>query len=384
MHIKWKNIVYVLVVCLLVFAVVQQVGILVGNIRNVTAFTENDEATKEEIAEEEVSKEEGKADNSNDKKVFNNEFFKIIMKKSIPAMELGYKKNGEEKGGLLSAIFAATTKINMKDPKTLLSSQIPMLEKYEPDDVEITVEEQKAFNELTQKPMNDEKTEVATTMPSRAKLDNKEPLVLIYHSHATESFMESDQTKIEYSSPYRTLDKSKNMVKIGEEIKNILEKQYGIKVIHDTTLHDYPDYNESYSRSLKTVEKQVKENPSIKYVFDLHRDGLNDTPKNREKTVTVFGEQKSAKVFMVVGKDNFNAQQNMQFAQKIQNNLKNKQPELTQPIVARENRKYNQFVSDYAALIEVGSNLNTLEEALQASVPLGHVIGEVIVNQEKK
>ena|SRR5690554_5005805 len=166
------------------------------------------------------------------------------------------------------------------------------------------------------------------------------------------------------------------------EVKKILEEDFGINVIHDTTLHDYPDYSVSYTRSLKTAERILKENPSIKYVFDLHRDGLTETPKNRELYLTVFGEQKTAKVSMVVGNDNFNSEQNKKFAQKIQSKLNQNYPGIGRSIIDRNNRKYNQFVSDYAALIEVGSNLNTLEEAIEATKPIGKVLGEVILEEE--
>jgi stage II sporulation protein P len=345
---------------------------------------------KEQIIDIEDKKEESEIAKSNieieEKDIFTNDFLKIIMKKTIPMMELGYKINGEDKANnILFSIFSLTTKINLKDPKTLLSAQIPMLESYEPDDVDITLEDQIAiYDDLAQKPMNDE--EIITNnnaTEANTKLNNDDPLVLIYHTHTTESYTSSSKTKIDYISPWRTLDESKNMTRIGKEVKSILENQYGIKVIHDKTVHDYPDYSVSYTRSLQTIEKVLKDNPTIKYVFDLHRDGLTNTKKNRDNYVTVFGEQELAKVMMVVGNDNFNSDQNMSFAQKIQNKLDDKYPGITKDLLNRDNRKYNQFVSDYAALIEVGSNLNTLEEAVEASKPIANVLGEIITELEE-
>ena len=119
------------------------------------------------------------------------------------------------------------------------------------------------------------------------------------------------------------------------------------------------------------------------YVFDLHRDGLKDLPENREIYLAVFGEQETAKLCMVVGNDNFNSELNTKFAEKIKEKLDKKYVGLARPIIDRDNRKYNQFVSDNAALIEVGSNLNTLEEALEASKPLANVIGELITESEQ-
>jgi len=384
-YIKWKNIFFWVLVIFLLIAIFQQGNMLMNNIKKTASAFQ-----KEQIIDIEDKKEESEIAKSNieieEKDIFTNDFLKIIMKKTIPMMELGYKINGEDKANnILFSIFSLTTKINLKDPKTLLSAQIPMLESYEPDDVDITLEDQIAiYDDLAQKPMNDE--EIITNnnaTEANTKLNNDDPLVLIYHTHTTESYTSSSKTKIDYISPWRTLDESKNMTRIGKEVKSILENQYGIKVIHDKTVHDYPDYSVSYTRSLQTIEKVLKDNPTIKYVFDLHRDGLTNTKKNRDNYVTVFGEQELAKVMMVVGNDNFNSDQNMSFAQKIQNKLDDKYPGITKDLLNRDNRKYNQFVSDYAALIEVGSNLNTLEEAVEASKPIANVLGEIITELEE-
>lgn len=271
----------------------------------------------------------------------------------------------------------------MKDPKTILASQITILESFEPDDVQLSAEDQRAiYEELAQKPMNNDEIIKSDHSQPATNLGKGEPLVLIYHTHTTESYTSTADNKIEYISPWRSLDKSKNMARIGKEVKRILEEDFGIHVVHDTTLHDYPDYSVSYTRSLQTAERILKEYPSIKYVFDLHRDGLTDNQKNRNLYLTAFGDQKTARISLVVGNDNFNSEQNKKFAQKIQKKMNQKYPGMGRSIIDRDNRKYNQFVSDYATLIEVGSNLNTLEEALKAAKSMGKVIGEVILEIE--
>lgn len=386
---QWKNIFFGVIVFVLVVAIFQQGNMLINNIRSSTTVFQN----KQNIEQEDHDKEEQQvnegAQNLKEKETeetfLKNDFLRDILKKGIPTLGTAYENNGEEGKDLLASIFSMTTNIDMKDPKTILSAQIPMLQSHEEDDVEITEKEQKQMHEqLAQKPMNDEEVLASNASRSNAKrVDNKKPLVLIYHTHTTESYTSSSKNKIEYVSPWRSLDKTKNMARVGEEIKDILEKEYGIKVIHDTTLHDYPDYSASYSKSLKTIEKIVKENPSIKYVFDIHRDGLAETKDNREVYLTAFGEQQAAKTMLVVGKDNFNSDANMKFAKKIESALDANAPNIMQSIVGRNNRKYNQFVSDYASLIEVGSNLSTLEEALNTAKPIGHALGEVITELEQ-
>lgn len=51
-------------------------------------------------------------------------------------------------------------------------------------------------------------------------------------------------------------------------------RAYGFQVIHDTTLCDYPAYNGAYDRSYAVAEQWLEQYPSIKVVFDVHRDAL--------------------------------------------------------------------------------------------------------------
>ncbi len=377
---KWKNILFWCIVILLILGIVLQGNELINNIGNQTSLMDRESFIEgysvENIEEEGDIRKKGKD-------ILDNDFLKIIMKKAIPMMDLGYRLNGDENSNVLLLLFNTITKINMKDPKTILASQITILESFEPDDVQLSAEDQRAiYEELAQKPMNNDEIIKSDHSQPATNLGKGEPLVLIYHTHTTESYTSTADNKIEYISPWRSLDKSKNMARIGKEVKRILEEDFGIHVVHDTTLHDYPDYSVSYTRSLQTAERILKEYPSIKYVFDLHRDGLTDNQKNRNLYLTAFGDQKTARISLVVGNDNFNSEQNKKFAQKIQKKMNQKYPGMGRSIIDRDNRKYNQFVSDYATLIEVGSNLNTLEEALKAAKSMGKVIGEVILEIE--
>ncbi len=374
------NIIFWVLILSLLFAIGYQGSILADNIKKTAQTFQEEHVVEVDGKSNEIPK-NNIEDDKNKVNKLSLDFLKVVLKKTIPIMELGY--GGEENNNIFLSIFSITTKINLRDPKTLLSAQIPLLETYEPDDVKISLEDQIAiYDELSPIPLEDDKKAGEGVKPTNVKINNNEPLVLIYHTHTTESYTSSSKTKIDYVSPWRTLDKNKNIAKVGDEIKNILQDEYGIQVLHDTTVHDYPTYDGSYTRSLKTIERVLKENPTIKYVFDIHRDGLKDTKKNRENCVSVFGDQETAKVMMVVGNDNFNNKQNLSFAEKIQKGLDKNYPGITRGLLSRDNRKYNQFVSDYAALLEVGSNLNTLEEAIEASKSIAKVLGEIIIDLE--
>ena len=65
-----------------------------------------------------------------------------------------------------------------------------------------------------------------------------EPLVLILHTHGSESFSDTSD------SGYRTTDSGKNVVALGDRVTRKLNDS-GIKTIHSPVLYDNPDFNMS-------------------------------------------------------------------------------------------------------------------------------------------
>ena len=62
-------------------------------------------------------------------------------------------------------------------------------------------------------------------------------------------------------------------MRIGDELTQIFQDA-GLNVIHDRGIYDYPSYTGSYTRSGESVERYLKDYPSIKLVLDIHRDAL--------------------------------------------------------------------------------------------------------------
>ena len=91
-------------------------------------------------------------------------------------------------------------------------------------------------------------------------LPQEGPQILIMHTHGSEAYTPDGADVYEASDPYRTTDNRYNMVRVGEEIAEVLEEA-GFTVLHDTTLYDYPDYNEAYDRSLAGVQALLEEAP---------------------------------------------------------------------------------------------------------------------------
>lgn len=195
------------------------------------------------------------------------------------------------------------------------------------------------------------------------------PKILIYHSHASEAY-EMDGTDVyEPSGDHRTLDTNYNMVRVGEEMKAVFEAA-GIGVIHDTTLYDYPSYNDAYIRSVEGVAENLKKYPSIVLVLDVHRDALVANDGTIYKVVAGTVEN-CAQVMMVMGSDatgqvHPNWKVNLALALSIQSALANKWSTLARPLVLRPTR-FNQHLSTGMLLVEVGTHGNTLQEAITAA-----------------
>lgn len=211
------------------------------------------------------------------------------------------------------------------------------------------------------------------------------PQILILHTHATESFEEYDCDYYDIRGTWRTTDNNKNMVAVGEILTKELET-YGITVIHDYTQHDYPSYNGSYSRSAETVKKYLEKYPSIKVVFDLHRDGVERENNVIVKSCVEIEGEKAAQVMVVVGCDedgslNYpNWRDNLRFACEITNKLETDYKGITRPIFL-SNAKYNMNLSKGLLILEFGTNANTLEEAQITAKYVGKSLGELFENK---
>ncbi len=208
--------------------------------------------------------------------------------------------------------------------------------------------------------------------------------VLIVHTHTTESYTEEGKSTYTSSDSDRSTDSSKNVIQVGRKICEVLNNS-GISTIHDATVHDYPSYNGAYGRSLSTVERVMKDNPGIKVVLDVHRDAMVRADGTKLKVTADINGKKAAQVMLVIGTDSGGLnhpywQSNMRFAAKIQKKANEMYPSLMRPMNLREER-FNQHTTKGSLILEVGSNGNTLSEAVLGGECIANVIAEVLKNQ---
>ena len=209
-------------------------------------------------------------------------------------------------------------------------------------------------------------------LPLEMELSADVPTVLILHTHATESYTKSPSDSYAESSAYRTLDPEYNMVAMGDLLASLLEAE-GIRVIHDTTLHDYPEYTGAYYRSEDTIEGYLETYPEIFLVLDLHRDSAADGYGGElDTSATVHGEE-SAQLMFLMGTDYDTWRENMNLAVKLTALLEKTHPGVTRGILTR-NDDYNQYLTPGSLLVEVGGAGNTRQEAQMAIRALAEAI----------
>ena len=212
--------------------------------------------------------------------------------------------------------------------------------------------------------------------PLNWDLTGEAPTVLIYHTHATESYTPQSGENYTESSPYRTLSDQYNMVSIGDRVAELLEAG-GVKVIHDRQLHDYPDYNTSYNSSRASVQSYLAQYPSIQLVLDIHRDASGDNNNQMTTSATVDGEA-SAQIMLVaaIGTDSRPVprwRENLAMGLKLHTQLERTAPGITRYVNLRGSR-FNQDLSTGAILVEIGAAGDTHEKAIKAAEVLAEAI----------
>ena len=204
-------------------------------------------------------------------------------------------------------------------------------------------------------------------------LSADKPQVLIIHTHSSEAYCETSSS--------RTLDRDLNVMKVGAVLAEELTAQ-GINVIHDTGIYDYPSYSGSYSRSLEAVENYLEKHPSIQIVFDIHRDSITLGDGTKYRTLYTLGDFSSAQVMLLVatgeaGLNHPNWKENLKFGLRLQKSMEDSYPGLARPLCISGER-YNQHTAPGSILIEIGTDGNSIDEAVNAARLFASAAGPVI------
>ncbi len=200
------------------------------------------------------------------------------------------------------------------------------------------------------------------------------PQILIYHTHSQETYSDSRTGKTEDT-----------VVGVGSYLTQILEEKYGYQVIHDTTTYDIVhgvlDRNVAYNQAKDGVSKILEENPGIEVIIDLHRDGA-------DKRSTLLNGKETAQIMLFNGLsrdqngpiaylDNPYLQDNLAFSLQLQLKGVDKYPGLFYKNYLNCWR-YNMHLKPKCILMELGTNKNSLQSAMNAMEPFAEVLDAVL------
>lgn len=247
---------------------------------------------------------------------------------------------------------------------TQITTQNPIAENFNAKYKKVKIRNQTSY-QLTEEILN-----------PNINIDNKN--ILIFHTHSCESYTPSEKYQYTQTGNFRTTDLNYSVVRVGTELENYL-KAYKINVIHNTSYHDYPSYNGSYTRSLETVQNCIKKTPTD-IIIDLHRDAVGSKP-DYAPTVKI-GDDNCARIMFVIGTNDGgmwhpNWNQNLKFAIKLQEKAEEMYPGLFMPILLTKSR-YNQHTGKFANIMEVGATGNTLDQCLNSMKYLSNVFNEIL------
>ncbi|MDD2496180.1 MAG: stage II sporulation protein P [Tissierellia bacterium] len=198
---------------------------------------------------------------------------------------------------------------------------------------------------------------------------------VLYHTHGTEAYSSYKDTN------YRTTNEKDNVTGVGNRIAANIES-YGINIKHLKDYNDYPSYNLSYTNSNAAV-KQHLSNTKKNLLIDLHRDGADENSsyeKFLSRVSTTEINNKTAATFtMVIGNKNGNYSELRKIAQTVYDVSNELYPGLCREIIVREGAYFNQYLSDYSLLVEIGSTMNTLEEVNYTADLISEILCKTIV-----
>ena len=311
---------------------------------------------------------------------------KIILGQGLPGLH-SQKAESISPVNLAETILSAVTTVNLKDPKGLLASQFSYIGEIEMEAKEVTAlpvpynEGEASDTENLPSSGDNDPAQGETGSGAAGKEPNSEnktkdldnagdnPLVGIYNTHNSENYSATGgAAKVE--------GQNSGVVKVAEVLEASLRDNYGVAAARSTQIHDYPNWNLSYTKSKETAKSLLSKNPSIQILVDIHRDaGI------KEKRTTIINGSKAAQILFIVGSaerlDHPNWKKNKEFAEKLHAKAEKLYPGLSRGVRVQDGR-YNQHLHPHAVLIEVGNVNNSLEEAEISGKLLARIFSEVL------
>lgn len=274
-------------------------------------------------------------------------------------------------------MFEALTDLHFDDIRSLFGSELPGFTIY---NTKIFVAgEGLDYTNLPQDnpPPPEFDLQIPEPVPAPKKPENEAKLkktVLIYHTHYWEAYKPVNHGKDS------SMDPKLGVFQAGEKVGQVLSKR-GIGSIHETKRNWTAGAN-AYQKSRIAVQAALKNNTSLKYLIDIHRDSLG-----RSKTTMTLNGVSYARISLIIGEANPDYSANLYLAKQIKERMDKRNPGLVRGIVGKTkfegNGIYNQDLSKTAMLIEIGGVDNTMDEVERSSAAFAEALSDYIQTENK-
>ena len=206
------------------------------------------------------------------------------------------------------------------------------------------------------------------------EIKENKPVVYLYNTHQTEKYIK--RNNMDYEPSVMSITSYLNEKLNDKNIPTMMEYRSVSKVLTDNNWK----YGYSYKVSRTFIEDVVSKNPSIKYLFDIHRDsGTHDS------TTLCINDKCYAKVLFLVGLENPNYIENQKYAEELHKMVNSRVDKLSKGILQKQgkgvNGVYNQDFSSRTILIEIGGENNYVDEVYNTLDILTDVIYEYIIKE---
>ena len=215
------------------------------------------------------------------------------------------------------------------------------------------------------------------TIKTNKEIIEKHPLIYIYNSHQTEEYAASTFLEYNINPTVMIADYILEETFNNNSYQTLVEENSIKEILNQNNWK----YSYSYKASRLLLEQRKKENTTLKYFIDVHRDSL---PK--EKTTIEINGKKYAKTIFLIGLENPKYEENLIFTEKINYLMNERYPNLSKGIYkkggAGVNGVYNQDFSSYLILLEIGGYENTTTEVMNSTLAFAECFMEVIKENE--
>lgn len=289
----------------------------------------------------------------------NDEFLKMLIDDSSNIRT----KHSSKKNGFIKYV----ANLNIFDPVSIISSNYAYLVNGEDGEIEDDEDEVKKIDKTSSYIENPNPEEII-----------KDPLVYIYSTHQREDYQSSNSESYNITpnvmmASYVLKERLQNL-----NVPTIVEENDVTEILRINSWN----YASSYKVTRMLMEQAIKDEPTLKYFIDLHRDSIS-----KDKTTLEVNGVKYAKILFVVGLEHKDYEKNLKIAEELSKRLNKECVGISKGVYKKQgkyvNGIYNQDFSPNTMLIELGGVENNIEEAVNTIKILAKVLAEYIGDQNE-